>query len=62
MTIALTIGIALIILAIAVLIISFVKTPDHLRGYYGKMFVSLFALVLIAGATLITLSLIGFLG
>ena len=62
MTIGLTVGTALIILTIAALIICFVKTPNNLRGYYGKMFVGLSALTILAGASLITLSLIGFLG
>lgn len=62
MLISLILGTALIVLPIITLFVCLVKTPTNLRGFYGKMFATFVGISLIAGSTLITLSLLGILG
>ena len=62
MLIGLLLGTALIVLPIIVLVISLLRTPTGLRGYYGKMYTTLAGIAFIVGATLITLSFLGILG
>ena len=47
------IGIIIIVLVILSFIRSIVRTPDHLRGYYGKWYLILSIIGLVAGLLLI---------
>lgn len=47
------IGIVLIILSICVFVVSVLRTPENLRGWYGKMFAILAVLGIIGGILLI---------
>lgn len=47
------IGIVVILAAIVAGIVCIRKTPENLRGFYGKMFFAIAAIAVIGGATLI---------
>ena len=51
--ISIIIGAVLIVAAIVSLIVSIARTPDHLQGYYGVMYVVLTVIGIIGGAGLI---------
>jgi len=59
MLIGLLLGSALIIAPIIIFVISFLKTPINLRGFYGKMFGAFLITSLVIGVVLITSSAIG---
>ncbi len=52
------VGIALILLAVGAVIWSVVRTPENLRGFYGKMFALIAAVGVIGGIALIVLAVI----
>ena len=57
--IQLSVGILLVAASILFLIINIIRTPNNLRGFYGKMFLILAFLAVAGGATLITFGIIG---
>lgn len=56
-----SIGAVLVIAAVVVLLVNIARTPNNLRGFYGKMFLLLMILGVIGGATLTTFGVVGLL-
>ena len=57
--IQISIGTVLVIGSILVMIRNIVKTPNNLRGFYGKMFLILTILAILGGGVLIAFGVIG---
>ena len=56
--VTLIIGIVLVVGIIVSFIYSRLKTPDHLRGYYGRFYAIISSLGILGGIALIVLSFI----
>jgi hypothetical protein len=52
------IGIVALIGIVVAVVCSVFKTPEHLRGYYGKMFITIAVIAVAAIAVLATLGVI----
>ena len=57
--IAIAVGTALILGAVALFIVNVFRTPHNLRGFYGVMFAGLMIIGLVGGISLITTGVIG---
>ncbi len=51
-------GIVLIVACIGILLLCIKKTPDNLRGFYGKMFLAISTIGFLGGILLIVTSFI----
>lgn len=57
--VAIIIGVLLILAAVATLVVSIVRTPENLRGFYGVTYYIFFAVVAVGSIALIVLGALG---